>query len=73
MTGFILIGVLALVTGVLFLVAPQILIRLGESFNRVVAFDNKTFRYRISMGIVLIAAGIFFFLMAWYFSHFSIG
>ncbi len=72
MTGFILIGILALVTGVLFLVAPQILIRLGERFNRVVAFDSKTFRYRISMGIVLIAAALFFFVMAWYFSQLSL-
>lgn len=67
MTGFILLGVISLVTGVMFLAVPQTLIRLGELFNRVVAFDNKTFRYRVSMGIVLIAAALFFFVMAWYF------
>ena len=71
MTGFLLLGLLSLATGIMFLIAPRALIRLGECFNRVLALDSKTFRYRIFTGSFLVAAAIFFFAMAYYFSRVS--
>jgi len=66
MTAFILLGAITGVIGMLFLINPSILIRLSEVMNRIVTTDNKAIQYRVSVGLVLLALGAFFFFMAYY-------
>ncbi|MDP8215062.1 MAG: hypothetical protein RAO92_04150 [Candidatus Euphemobacter frigidus] len=69
MTAFILIGLIALISGILFLVAPGMLIKLSGLLNQIVSTDHKTLKYRISVGIIFIIIGLFFLFMAYYFSN----
>ena len=66
MTAFILVGIIALLMGIMYLVAPGALIKLGTLFNQIVSTDDKTMKYRISVGVVLIIVGFFFLFMAYY-------
>jgi len=68
MTAFMLIGLICLVAGVLFLIRPGALIKLSEMFNRIVAVDSKTLKYRVSVGLIFVALGLFFLFMAYYFN-----
>lgn len=69
MTAFVLIGVLCLAAGVMYLVAPGVLVRVSSFLNRVISTDHKTMKYRIGAGLVFIVLGIFFLFMAYYFSR----
>jgi len=66
MTAFIFVGIIALLAGILFLVAPGILIKLSVIFNQIVSTDDKTMKYRISVGLIFIVFGIFFLFIAYY-------
>jgi len=67
MTAFILLAAVTMIIGLLFLIKPDLLIYLSSFFNRIVATDHKTIKYRVSVGLVFIALSIFFFFMAYYF------
>lgn len=65
----IIVGVIAFVMGVLFLVAPGSLKRINEiSVKMIAKIDNITFSYRIGFGVSLIIASMFMFFMAYYFT-----
>jgi len=66
MTAFILVGIIALLVGIMYLIAPGTLIKLGTLFNQIVSTDDKTMKYRISVGVVFIIVGLFFLFMAYY-------
>ena len=66
MTAFILVGIIALLVGIMYLIAPGTLIKLGTLFNQIVSTDDKTMKYRISVGEVFIIVGLFFLFMAYY-------
>ncbi|MBI4685137.1 MAG: hypothetical protein HY755_08040 [Nitrospirae bacterium] len=68
-TFSVVIGVLAFVIGVLFLVAPGTLRRLNDISAKMVArIDSFTFSYRIGFGVSLMLISIFMFFMAYYFT-----
>ena len=69
MTAFILIGLIALISGILFLVAPGMLIKLSGLLNQIVSTDHKTMKYRISVGIIFVVISIFFLFIAYYLSN----
>ena len=69
MMAFILIGLIALISGILFLIAPGILIKLSGLLNQIVSTDHKTLKYRISVGVIFIIVGLFFLFMAYYLSN----
>ncbi|HOO76349.1 MAG TPA: hypothetical protein PLI51_08520 [bacterium] len=66
MTAFLLMGVLTVVMGALFLFRPRAIIHLSEFMNRIVTTDSEALKYRITMGLILLMFGIFFFFMAYY-------
>jgi len=69
MTAFILVGIIALVAGIMYLVAPGTLIKLSSLFNQIVSTDDKTMKYRISVGVVFIIIGLFFLFIAYYIAN----
>jgi len=71
MTAFILLGIITMIIGILFLVNPSILIKFSELMNRIVTTDNKAIKYRISMGLVMLALSLFFLFMAYYLNQLS--
>ena len=66
MTAFILVGIIALLVGIMYLVVPGTLIKLSALFNQIVSTDDKTMKYRISVGVVFLIVGFFFLFMAYY-------
>lgn len=61
MYAFPILGVMAVVFGVLFLFSPDTLTRLSEWFNRtLVNNDQAAFRNRKIVGVILILAGAYF-------------
>jgi hypothetical protein len=69
MTAFLLIGVLCLAAGVMYLVVPEVLVRISAILNRIISTDHKTMKYRIGAGLAFVVLGIFFLFMAYYFSQ----
>lgn len=69
MTAFIFVGIIALLAGIMYLVAPGTLIKLSALLNQIVSTDHKTMKYRISVGVIFIVIGIFFLFMAYYLSN----
>ena len=57
----LVIAILAVVFGLLLIVAPDILIRLDEFFNRVFITEDIVFTRRRLFGFILILAGIYLF------------
>ena len=70
MTAFILVGIIALLTGIMYLITPGTLIKLSALFNQIVSTDDKTMKYRISVGVIFIVLGLFFLFMAYYISNY---
>lgn len=66
MTAFILIGALCLVAGVMYLLAPEALVRISAFLNWIISTDHKTMKYRFGAGLIFILLGLFFFFMAYY-------
>jgi uncharacterized protein YjeT (DUF2065 family) len=69
MTAFILVGIIALLTGIMYLITPGTLIKLSALFNQIVSTDDKTMKYRISVGVIFIVFGLFVLFMAYYISN----
>ena len=69
MTAFILVGIIALLVGIMYLIAPGTLIKLSALFNQIVSTDDKTMKYRISVGVIFIVFGLFVLFMAYYISN----
>ena len=69
MTAFILVGIIALLVGIMYLIAPGTLIKLSALFNQIVSTDDKTMKYRLSVGLVFIILGLFFLFMAYYIAN----
>ena len=55
----LLIGIIALVFGILLLVAPNSLIKLERQANKIVMTDPFFMKYRIIVGIGLLAASAY--------------
>ena len=55
----ILLASMSIAIGILLLVAPQVLVRLGEQTNRLYNIDGSVFRHRYAFGAGLIFAAIF--------------
>ena len=55
----LLIGIIALVFGVLLLVAPNSLIKLERQANKIVMTDPFFMKYRVIVGIGLLAASAY--------------
>ncbi|HDL64487.1 MAG TPA: hypothetical protein ENH12_03770 [Proteobacteria bacterium] len=70
---FILVGIIALLAGIMYLVAPGMLIKLSVLFNQIVSTDDKTMKYRISVGVVFVVIGLFFLFMAYYIANLQVG
>ena len=69
MTAFILVGIIALLAGIMYLFSPGTLIKLSALLNQIVSTDHKTMKYRISVGVIFIIIGLFFLFMAYYLSN----
>ncbi|MEK6530983.1 MAG: hypothetical protein AABZ23_00645 [Deltaproteobacteria bacterium] len=64
---FIVIGAIALIAGLSFLAAPQMMKRLSETSARIVtSIDSTALSYRTGLGISLIIASLLFFFVAYY-------
>ena len=61
---FIVCGVVAAVSGVLFLFAPKALIYLSEMSNKIFMTDEVAIRFRKWVGVVLILVSILMFVIA---------
>ena len=70
---FILVGIIALLAGIMYLVAHGMLIKLSVLFNQIVSTDDKTMKYRISVGVVFVVIGLFFLFMAYYIANLQAG
>lgn len=67
MVFFILVGALSLITGILFILAPDLLRSINEKTARLItSIDSAVFAYRAGLGIVFIVASILFFFVAYY-------
>ena len=55
----LLIGIIALVFGILLLVAPNSLIKLERQANKIVMTDPFFMKYRVIVGIGLLAASAY--------------
>lgn len=55
----ILLSVISIVIGVLLLIAPKVLIKLGEQTNQLYNIDGLVYRNRYLFGGMLFVAGIF--------------
>lgn len=64
---FIAVGVLSLIFGLLFIIAPAVLKSLNEFTNRmVINIEEKVFTYRFGVGISMVVASLLFFFVAYY-------
>ena len=66
MLAFVILGVIAVVFGFLFILAPRTLIHLSEMANKICMTDDVAIRYRIGVGISLILVGALMFFIAFY-------
>ncbi len=67
MTLFIIVGIIALVTGIFFILAPEELRSLNEMSSKLIAdLEQKAFDYRIGVGLSFIIASLLFFFVAYY-------
>jgi len=55
----ILLSIVAIVIGILLLVAPKSLVKLGEQTNRLYNIDGLIYRNRYVFGLLLMGAGAF--------------
>ncbi len=72
MTAFLLIGAICLVAGVMYLLAPEALVRISEFLNRIISTDHKTMKYRVTAGLLFIILGLFFLFTAYYLANFRV-
>ena len=63
---FIVLGIIAMVFGILFLVNVKMLLKISDISNKVFLTDELVVRYRIGFGICLVLSGLFMFFIAHY-------
>ena len=64
---FIVIGIFTFVIGLLFIVSPNTLRNVNEVSNKIITdIYEKTFTYRLGVGISLKIASLLFFFVAYY-------
>lgn len=64
---FLVMGVFSLIIGLLFIISPATLRAMNEKASTVVtSFEEKTFTYRLGVGISLILVSLLFFFVAYY-------
>ena len=64
---FIGIGVISLVVGLLFLIAPGLLKDANDATSRFIAsFEEGLFEKRVGVGLSLVIASLLFFFVAYY-------
>lgn len=57
---YLILSILALSFGVLYLIAPNALMKLSAWADKVVFTDRQTFLHRKVSGVLLLIAGVFF-------------
>lgn len=62
----IFVGILSLISGILFLFSPKTLQNLGRSFNRIVSFEDRMLGLRVGVGVSLLLASILTLFVAYY-------
>ena len=55
----ILLSFISMLIGVLLLVAPNVLVKLGEQTNKLYNIDGLVYRNRYAFGAILLLAGAF--------------
>ena len=66
MVWMIVMGVIAVVMGVVLIASPKTLVNWSDQMNRMVTrIDEQVLKYHVSFGICIVAAGIFFFVYAY--------
>lgn len=64
---FIAVGIISLVVGLLFIIAPGTLRDINERTSRLVSnVEDTIFAYRVGVGLSLIIASLLFFFVAYY-------
>jgi len=61
----IIIAVIAGITGILLLLVPTTLIKVGEFFNRVYNLESFVYKRRIPFGLIFIVAGVLLLYFVW--------
>jgi len=56
---FLLAAIIVIISGILLLIAPQYLVKLSKSLNRVVAVEDTIVSRRFVFGTVFLIAGIY--------------
>ncbi len=64
MAALIVCGALALIFGILLLLAPRIIVKVGEVTNRIFMVDDFPIRHHVAMGIILIVLSISLFIVS---------
>ncbi|MBT3252430.1 MAG: hypothetical protein HN995_02675 [Candidatus Marinimicrobia bacterium] len=57
----ILLSIISILIGILLLIAPKVLVKLGEQTNRLYNIDGLIYRNRYAFGLFLMAAAAFMF------------
>jgi hypothetical protein len=55
---FAILGIISLIFGLLFIFFPELLLRIGEIFNRIFFTDNIVLKYRVGIGICFFLASL---------------
>ena len=58
MAGLTFCGGLALIGGLLLLMAPRVIVKIGEFANRIFVVDDFPIRHHVATGIVLIVLSV---------------
>ncbi len=63
MLTILIIGIIAILFGIIFIFFPKLMERLNEIGNKIIATDDKTFMYRNLSGVLFITLGIILLLL----------
>ena len=61
----LVIAGIALASGVLLIIAPTLMIRAGELFNRFYNVESLVYRYRNGYGVIFVLAGAILIYVLW--------
>jgi len=60
-------GTVAFISGIMFILSPNVLLNITERLSKIIAnFDNRALKYRLGLGISLILAGACLWFVAYY-------
>lgn len=63
MAVLVFCGALASLTGLLLLVSPRAIVKLGEIANRIFMVDDFSIRHHVTIGVLLIVLSVILFLV----------